>query len=43
MRDKNRKIDSLMKELSIEQKIKNLIVTQGTEGSTLYNDNDKKI
>jgi len=42
MRDKNRKIDSLMKELSIEQKIKNLIVTQGTEGSTLYNDNDKK-
>ena len=42
MRDKNGKIEVLMKKLSSEQNIKNLIVTRGTEGSILYNKNDNK-
>ena len=42
LRDKNSKIEVLMKKLSLEQKLKNLIVTQGTAGSTLYNKKDKK-
>ena len=42
LRDKNSKIGGLMKQLSAEQKLKNLVVTQGTEGSTLYNKKEKK-
>ena len=34
-RDKNKKIEFLMKKLSTSQKIKNLIVTRGNEGSVL--------
>ena len=37
LRDKNSKIELLMKKLAKQQKIKNLIVTQGTSGSLLYN------
>ena len=36
-RDKNKKIEILMKKLSFIQKIKNLIVTRGNEGSILLN------
>ena len=42
LRDKNGTIKSLMKTLSQEQNIKNLVVTQGATGSTLYNKKDKK-
>ena len=42
MRDKNSKIEFLMKKLSFEQKIKNLIVTRGDQGALLYNKNEKK-
>ena len=42
LRDKNAKIELLMKKLSRQQKIKNLIVTQGTVGSKLYNKKDDK-
>jgi rfaE bifunctional protein kinase chain/domain/rfaE bifunctional protein nucleotidyltransferase chain/domain len=38
-RDKNEKIENLMKKLSFIQKIKNLIVTRGNEGSVLFNKN----
>ena len=38
-RDKNKKIEILMKKLSFIQKIKNLIVTRGNEGSILLNKN----
>ncbi len=37
LRDKNSNIEFLMKKLSKQQNIKNLIVTQGTAGSILYN------
>jgi len=37
LRNKNEKIEFLMKKLAHEQKIKNLVVTRGTEGSILYN------
>ena len=37
MRDKNAKLIFLMKKLSKEKKIQNLIVTQGGRGSILYN------
>ena len=43
MRNKNDKIESLMKKLSIKQNIKNLIVTRGNQGSILYNQKNKKI
>ena len=42
LRDKNGKIEVLMKKLSKEQNVKNLIVTHGAEGSTLYNKKDNK-
>ncbi len=42
MRDKNEKIEILMKKLSLEQNIENLVVTRGTDGSILYNKKDKK-
>ena len=37
MRDKNSKIEILMKNLTNKQKIYNLVVTRGTKGSILYN------
>ena len=42
LRDKNGIINSLIKKLSQEQNIKNLVVTQGSVGSILYNKRDKK-
>ena len=42
LRDRNGKVTSLMKRLSYEQNIKNLIVTKGEQGSILYNKKDKK-
>ena len=39
LRDKNKKIEILMRKLSFSQKIKNLIVTRGNEGSVLFNKN----
>ena len=41
-RDRNSKIENLMKSLADQQNIKNLIVTQGSSGSVLYNKKDKK-
>ena len=37
MRDKIGKLENLMKKLSIDKNIKNLIVTKGESGSILYN------
>ena len=42
LRDKNSKIENLMKKLSKKQKIKNLIVTRGTSGSLLYDRKENK-
>jgi len=42
MRNKNEKIEILMKELSNKQNIENLIVTRGTKGAVLYNKRNKK-
>ena len=42
LRNKNGNLEILMKRLTKEQNIKNLVVTQGTSGSTLYNKKDKK-
>jgi len=42
IRDKNSKINVLMKKFSSEKNIKNLIVTRGKEGSILYNKIEKK-
>ena len=42
MRNKNDKIELLMRELSFKQNIENLIVTRGTTGAILYNKKDKK-
>jgi bifunctional ADP-heptose synthase (sugar kinase/adenylyltransferase) len=42
MRNKNDKIEFLMKNLSLKQNIKNLIVTRGTSGSILFHKKDKK-
>ena len=42
MRNRNDKIEFLMKKLSLNQNIKNLIVTVGNRGSILYNKKDKK-
>ena len=42
LRDRNSNIESLMKKLAKQQKIKNLIVTQGSIGSTIYNLKENK-
>jgi len=42
LRDKNSKIDFLMKRLSREQSIKNLVVTRGSEGAIFYSKKDNK-
>jgi len=42
MRNKNDKIELLMKLLSNQQNIKNLIVTRGTNGALLFNKSKKK-
>lgn len=42
LRDRNRKIEILMKKLSEEQNVKKLIVTQGLSGSVMYSNKDKK-
>ena len=42
LRDRNGTINGLMKKLSHEQNIKNLVVTRGTRGSTLYNKKNNK-
>lgn len=42
LRDKNGKLNILMKKLSQEQNVKNLIVTQGYLGSIFYNKKRKK-
>ena len=42
LRDKNSKIESLMRKLTSERKIKNLIVTKGKDGSIIYNSQEKK-
>lgn len=42
LRDKNSKVNFLMSNLSKNLNIKDLIVTQGSEGATLYNKNLKK-
>ena len=42
LRDRNGAINDLMRRLSQEQNIKNLVVTRGTKGSTLYNKKNKK-
>jgi len=42
LRDKNGKVDLLMKKLSKQQKIKNLVVTRGESGSIFYSHEEKK-
>jgi len=42
LRDKNSNIKILMKKLSKEQKIKNLVVTRGTRGALLYDKSKNK-
>ena len=42
LRDRNGTINDLMKRLSQEQNIKNLVVTRGTRGSVLYNKKNRK-
>ena len=42
LRDRNNKVEVLMKKLSSDQNIKNLTVTRGIKGSVLYNSKDKK-
>ena len=42
MRDRNNSTEYLMKKLSNQQKIKNLIVTRGSEGALIYNKNKNK-
>ena len=42
LRDKNSKIEILMKDLSKKQKVRNLVLTRGTKGSILYNNVSKK-
>ena len=42
LRDKNSKIEILMKQLSKKQKVKNLIVTRGSQGSILFNNLSKR-
>ena len=43
MRNKNDKIELLMKKLSMSQNFEDLIVTRGNRGSILYNKKNKKI
>ena len=42
MRDRNNKTELLMKKLSFQQKIKNIVVTQGKEGALIYNRQNNK-
>jgi len=42
MRNRNEKIEFLMKKLALKQNIKNLIVTRGDRGSILYNKKNKR-
>ena len=42
MRDRNSKSEFLMKKLSLQQKIKNIVVTQGKEGALIYNRQNNK-
>ena len=42
MRDRNNKTEFLMKKLSLQQKIKNMIVTRGKKGALIYNKKDNK-
>jgi len=42
LRDKNSKVEILMKKLAKEQSIKNLVVTRGTSGSLLFNKKENK-
>ena len=42
LRDKNSKLEILMKRLSKEQNIKNLVVTRGDQGSIFYNKMENK-
>ncbi len=42
MRNKNGKIETLIKKLSLDQNVNNLVVTRGTSGAILYNKKDKK-
>ena len=43
LRDRNNKVEVLMKKLSSDQNIKNLIVTRGSEGAFLYNSKNKNL
>ena len=42
MRNRNDKLETLMRRLSFKQNIENLIVTKGAQGSILYNKKNKK-
>ena len=42
MRDKNSKTEFLMKKLSVEKNIQNLVVTKGEKGSIMYHKNKNK-
>jgi len=42
LRDKNGQVNDLMKKLANQIKIKDLVVTQGSEGATLYSKGSKK-
>jgi len=42
MRDRNNKTELLMKKLSFQQKIDNLVVTRGKEGALIYNRKDNE-
>lgn len=42
MRDRNNKVEFLMKKVSLQRKINNLIVTRGREGALIYNKKDNK-
>lgn len=42
MRDKNSKTELLMKKLSVEKNIQNLVVTKGEKGSIMYHKNKNK-
>ena len=42
MRDRSTETELLMRSLSIQQNIKNLIVTKGSEGAVIYNKKNKK-
>ena len=42
MRDKNNKVELLMKKFSFQQKIKSLVVTRGSYGALLYDKNKNK-